>query len=239
MKKYVIVTDSTTDLTNEYAVGNDLIVLPLGFSIGGNDYKDYLDHRDLSIEEFYKKIDSGLTSKTTQINSEEFFKVFEEFVLQDKYGMVLSDKYKVFNINIEECYNLWYHNNYQGMFEPYEEDLMLLCASLMVSDESDFKKILQMIQMKPEIKELMEGVTKQMSHDEELVTEYKTWKNENERINASIINEERNEAHQLGLEEGIQKGKEQGIKEGTLNTKREMVLKMYNKKNNIVYNFYV
>lgn len=83
MKKYVIVTDSTTDLTNEYAVGNDLIVLPLGFSIGGNDYKDYLDHRDLSIEEFYKKIDSGLTSKTTQINSEEFFKVFEEFVLKD------------------------------------------------------------------------------------------------------------------------------------------------------------
>ena len=99
-----------------------------------------------------------------------------------------------------------------------------------------------MIQMKPEIKELMEGVTKQMSHDEELVTEYKTWKNENERINASIINEERNEAHQegleegieLGLERGIKKGKEQGIKEGkvqgALNAKREIVLEMCNKK---------
>ena len=51
-----------------------------------------------------------------------------------------------------------------------------------------------MIQMKPEIKELMEGVTRQMSHDEELITEYKTWKNENERINASIISEVRTEA---------------------------------------------
>ena len=103
---------------------------------------------------------------------------------------------------------------------------MLLCASLMVSDESDFKKILQMIQMKPEIKELMEGVTKQMSHDEELVTEYKTWKNENERINASIINEERKEAHQEGLEEGIQKGLEQGINVRN----KEIVLEMYNDK---------
>ena len=116
----------------------------------------------------------------------------------------------------------------------------------MVKEEEEFKKILKMIQMKPEIKELMEGVTRQMNRDEELVTEYKTWKNENERINASIINEERNEAHQLGLEEGIElglergikkgkeqgikEGKEQGIKEGTLNTKKEIVLQMCNKE---------
>ena len=61
-----------------------------------------------------------------------------------------------------------------------------------------------------------------MSHDEELVVEYKTWKNENERINASIINEERKEAHEEGKEQGIKEGKEQGIK--------EIVLKMNNKK---------
>jgi DegV family protein with EDD domain len=82
MKKYVIVTDSTTDLTNEYALENELIVLPLGFSIGGKDYSDYLDHRELPSEEFYKKIDSGLTSKTTQPNSEAFYRAFEEQVLK-------------------------------------------------------------------------------------------------------------------------------------------------------------
>ena len=166
---------------------------------------------------------------TFLINFNTFFinrsknNVFEEFVLQDKYGMVLSEKYKIFNINIEECYNLWYHNNYQGKFGAYEEDLVLLCASLMVKEEKDFKEILQMIQMKPEIKKLMEGVTRQMSHDEELVTEYKTWKNENERINASIINEERKEAHEEGYEEGLEKG---------IDTRnKEIVLEMY--KNNI------
>ena len=84
MKKYVIVTDSTTDLTNEYAVKNDLTVLPLRFSIGGCDYKDYLDHRELAIEDFYKKIDSGLTSKTTQLNSQEFYETFEKIILDGK-----------------------------------------------------------------------------------------------------------------------------------------------------------
>lgn len=117
---------------------------------------------------------------TFLINFNTFFinrrqrNVFEEFLLQDKYGLVLSEKYKIFNINIEECHKLWYHNDYQGKFESYEEDLMLLCASMMVEKEEDFREILAMIQMKTEIKELMEG-----------------------------------------------------MKEGTLNTKKEMIINMY------------
>ncbi len=156
--------------------------------------------------------------------------------------MILSDKYKVINVNIEECYSLWYHNNYQGKFESYEEDLVLLCASLMVKEEKEFKEILQMIKMKPEIMELMEGKIREMNHDEKLVTEYRTWKDENERINASIIKEERKKAHQEGLEEGILKGLEKGIKQGieqgieqgiakgSKNTKKEIVLEMYKEK---------
>ena len=56
-----------------------------------------------------------------------------------------------------------------------------------------------------------------MNHDEKLVTDYKVWKNEEERINASIISEVRRES------------KLEGIKEGTAQTKKEMVLNMHNK----------
>lgn len=75
------------------------------------------------------------------------------------------------------------------------------------------------------------------------MTEYTTWKDENERINASIINEVRNksikELEEQGVIEGlieylkeshkkdIQEGIEQGMKEGTLNTKKEMIINMY------------
>ena len=144
---------------------------------------------------------------TFLINFNTFFinkkkkNIFEEFCYRDKYGYILTEKNINLNINIEECHNLWYNNTYQGKFEPYEEDLVLLCAAMMVDKEEDFMSILKMVQMKPEIMELMEGLVREMNHDEKLVTEYKTWKNENERINASIISE----VHNNGVKEGIEK----------------------------------
>ena len=43
--------------------------------------------------------------------------------------------------------------------------------------------------MKLEIKELMEGVVNDMNKDDNLVGRYYDWKEENDRINQSIINE--------------------------------------------------
>ena len=90
---------------------------------------------------------------------------------------------------------------------------------MMVDNEEKFHEIISMVEMKPEIKKLMEGLVKQMSHDKELVTKYKTWKNEEERIQSSIIKEERRNS----FNEGIAKGIEQGIAQ----TKKEMVLSFY------------
>ena len=157
---------------------------------------------------------------TILINFNTFFvnknqkNVIEEFCYRDKYGYVLTEKNINYNINIEECYNLWYNNKYQGKFEPYEEDLVLLCAAMMVDKEEDFRSILRLVQMKPEIMELMEGLVREMNHNEKLVTEYKTWKNEEERINASIISEVRRNS----------------IKEGMAQKEKELVLNMFNKK---------
>ena len=146
---------------------------------------------------------------TFLINFNTFFinkkkkKIFEEFCYRDSDGYILTERNINLNINIEECYRLWYNKCYQGKFEPYEEDLVLLCASMMVDKEDEFMNILKMVQMKPEIMELMEGLVRAMNHDDNLVTEYKTWKNENERINASIINEVR----KAGIMEGIKENR--------------------------------
>ena len=158
---------------------------------------------------------------TFLINFNTFFinkkkkKIFEEFCYRDSDGYILTERNINLNINIEECYRLWYNKCYQGKFEPYEEDLVLLCASMMVDKEDEFMNILKMVQMKPEIMELMEGLVREMNHDDNLVTEYKTWKNENERINASIINEVR----KAGIIEGI--------KEGIKENRKAIILNMY------------
>jgi len=146
------------------------------------------------------------------VNSEQK-EVFEEFSYRDKYGFELNEKNKIINVNIEECYNLWYTNNYEGKFEPYEEDLMLLCAAMMVDNQDDFHNIVSMVRMKPEIKELMERVVKDMNDDENLVTEYRSWKEENRLINEAIINEV----------------SEKRFNEGIAKNRKEMVLNMHNK----------
>ena len=143
--------------------------------------------------------------------------IFEEFTLQDEDGLVLTEKVKVLNINIAECNKLWYDNKYQGKFESYKEDLVLLCAAMMVKQEEEFKEIVKMVQMKPEIKTLMEGLVRQMNHNERLIKDYSEWKNENDRINASIISE----VSKKSLKEGIQ--------EGSYSTKVEMILNMHKK----------
>ena len=43
MKKYVIITDSTTDLPQDYVEKHEIEVIPMKFSIDGNEYSNYLE----------------------------------------------------------------------------------------------------------------------------------------------------------------------------------------------------
>lgn len=87
MKKYIIITDSTTDLPATYAEEKGLKVIPLGFMIENKNYKNYLDNRELSSKEFYEKIAKGMVAKTFQVNPEQFYEAFNE-VLSTGYGIL-------------------------------------------------------------------------------------------------------------------------------------------------------
>ena len=176
----------------------------------------YYMHKDSS-HTLKEGMDYDNIPYTLLINFNNFFVnhnrklAIEEFIYRDDCGYRLTEKDRILNINIDECYRLWYNQEYEGKFKPYEEDLVLLCAAMMVDNEENFHEIISMVEMKPEIKVLMEGLVKQMSHDEELVTGYKTWKNEEERIQSSIIKEERRNS----------------FNEGIAQTKKEMILNMH------------
>ena len=89
MKEYIIVTDSTTDLPSDYVKMSGVKVIPLGFMVDGKSYRDYLDKRELSTDEFYSLIKAGKTVKTSQPNPDEFYRVFKE-TLDSGYGVVTS-----------------------------------------------------------------------------------------------------------------------------------------------------
>lgn len=68
MREYIIVTDSTCDLTDEMTKELGVHVLPLSFTIDGKEYKNYLDGREIKLTEFYQKMIDGHSPKTTQLN---------------------------------------------------------------------------------------------------------------------------------------------------------------------------
>lgn len=87
MKEYIIVTDSTTDLPASYADEYNIKVIPLGFTIDGKDYLNYLDHRELSTQKFYNMLSLGKIVKTSQVNPNDFYLAFKE-ILDDGYGVL-------------------------------------------------------------------------------------------------------------------------------------------------------
>lgn len=87
MGKYVIITDSTTDLPPLYQNEQELVVIPLKYNLGGKEYLDYLDHREYSITAFYNEMRNGAISKTSQINSQTFYDIFKKY-LDEGYGIL-------------------------------------------------------------------------------------------------------------------------------------------------------
>ncbi len=71
-----IITDSTSDITKEYAQANNVTVVPLNVNFGSESYKDGID---MTAEEFYKRLaDSEKLPTTSQPSPEEFMVHFEK-----------------------------------------------------------------------------------------------------------------------------------------------------------------
>lgn len=84
MRDFVIMTDSCCDLTAQMAQELDLTVLPLTLHMDGNDYRNYLDGRDLDFQEFYAKVRSGVKSSTSAISVGDFQSAMGEILRQGK-----------------------------------------------------------------------------------------------------------------------------------------------------------
>ena len=191
------------------------------FQIAGRGLKESKNYKDMDYT-FLINFNTFFVDKQNEF-------IFDEYLLRNVKGHVLTEKHKVFNINIAKCHEIWYHNKYQGMFEPYEEDLMLLCAAMMVTTEKDFQEIMELVRIKPEIKELMEALVLNMTKDDGIVGRYYDYQEEQRRINDFIIEEITEKATKEALEKGIQQGIEQGIQQGIVRNQKEVIIKMYSK----------
>ena len=79
---YIIITDSGSDLPEEFAAKEELAFFPLSFSIGEREYSNEGDDR-LTPEEFYAQVRAGSMPRTSQVNPELAEQRLEAYLKQE------------------------------------------------------------------------------------------------------------------------------------------------------------
>lgn len=90
MKDYIIVTDSSCDLTPALAEEAQIVVIPLHLTMEGKEYKNYLDGREIDSSTFYSKLRDGVTASTSAVNPEVFTESFEKILKDGKDVLYLG-----------------------------------------------------------------------------------------------------------------------------------------------------
>lgn len=108
-KEYVIITDSTCDLTPELIEELDIVVIPMEFTMAeGEVYKNYPDGRELGFQAFYDRVRASAQPKTNQINAATYMEVAAPYldkgqdVLILAFSSALSGTYQSSVLAVEE-----------------------------------------------------------------------------------------------------------------------------------------
>jgi len=80
MKKFIIATDSCSDLPNSLIQEMGVRVIPLSVEMEGKSYFHHPDERELSIATFYQNLRDKKVAKTSLINVGEFLVFFENLI---------------------------------------------------------------------------------------------------------------------------------------------------------------
>lgn len=90
MKKFSIVINSSTDLTEELRKELDLVVAPLKFIMDGKEYVNHLDYRSLGVKKFYELLRKGVVATTSQLNVNEYMEIIEQEFKKGNDVLILS-----------------------------------------------------------------------------------------------------------------------------------------------------
>ncbi len=83
MSNYILSCCSTADLAKEHFEKRDLHYICFHYELDGNTYKDDLGE-SMSFEDFYRAMQEGAETKTSQVNVSEYEEYFEAFLKEGK-----------------------------------------------------------------------------------------------------------------------------------------------------------
>ena len=79
MAEFIISTDATCDLPEDFITASNLAVIPMRFTINNEEYISK-GEKELSAKEFYQLVRQGAMPKTALISPEECEQHFEKYL---------------------------------------------------------------------------------------------------------------------------------------------------------------
>lgn len=84
MSDYVILTESSSDISLKIAADNDIQVMPMDFILEGKSYAHYADSREMDVKAFYQKLRDGAVVTTAAENVEDYMTWVKPLLEQGK-----------------------------------------------------------------------------------------------------------------------------------------------------------
>lgn len=100
MPDFVILTDSSADLSADMVRKLNVEVLPLGFVLDNQTYRNYPDNREMDPHVFYERLRAGDVATTTALNVAEYTEALEPLLQAGKDVLVLA-----FSSGLSTTYN--------------------------------------------------------------------------------------------------------------------------------------
>ena len=90
MSEFVLMTDSSADLSQEMVQELGVTVLTLSFTIQGKVYRNYPDNREMDLPLFYDMLRAGELATTSAVNVAEYTQAVEPILQEKKDVLILA-----------------------------------------------------------------------------------------------------------------------------------------------------
>ena len=100
MSDFIILTDSSADLSAEMAQELDVQVIPLSFIMKGRTYRDFPDNREMDPHLFYEALRPGEEATTAAVNVGQYTEALEPLLQAGKDVLILA-----FSSGLSATYN--------------------------------------------------------------------------------------------------------------------------------------